>query len=78
MDVRTESSHRYANDHYNRNDRKDRHDRRDRNGQRGAGRKNYAMDEDDEDYHSGDGSPTMNHSTHMGVDPEHGGIGTVV
>ncbi|KAH3815569.1 uncharacterized protein LOC127835197 isoform X2 [Dreissena polymorpha] len=75
MDERTDSSHRYANDSY---DRKDRHDRSDRNGQRGVGRRNLALDDDDEDYHSRDGSPTMNHSTHMGIDPEHGGIGTGV
>ncbi|XP_052806758.1 uncharacterized protein LOC128236012 isoform X2 [Mya arenaria] len=56
--------HRYdnANDGYERN-----------------GRKNHAMDrDDDDDYHSRDGSPSFGHSNHMGIDPVHGSIGTGV
>ena len=68
MDERTESrpprDDRYADRHGERNGR--------------GGRHNRAMDNDDDDYHSRDGSPTMGHTNHMGVDPVHGSIGTGV
>lgn len=43
----------------------------------GRGRANYGMDRDD-DYHSRDGSPSMEHTNHMGMDPVDGSIGTGV
>ena len=49
-----------------------------------GGKRNYGMDRDEDyhsrdgDYYSRDGSPTMEHTNHMGIDPDNGSIGTGV
>lgn len=66
----------YSNRDYDEGGGRDYNRGRSRDYDRGRGRHNYGMDRDD-DYHSRDGSPSMEHTNHMGMDHD-GSIGTGV